>query len=120
MGNRYIRDESNNDDNSADDRMVTINGFCFCTEHGGEYCPYCTCDYRMGNNAYVEDYLDENVSADDLDRYWEGDDRDPIQLHGWMIFDNGKPGCVEHQVVGCQKCFNWAEQLVTKIKAKKN
>lgn len=32
----------------------TVNGFMFCTTHGGELCNDCGADYRMGNNHRVD------------------------------------------------------------------
>lgn len=34
--------------------MIVVNDFMFCTDHGSEYCPSCTCDHRLSNNFSIE------------------------------------------------------------------
>ena len=36
---------------------IVVNDFVFCLDHGWEYCPYCTCDYRPVNNYPIEDKI---------------------------------------------------------------
>jgi hypothetical protein len=35
--------------------MITVADFCFCKNHGSEYCNKCFCDYRDVNNVQLED-----------------------------------------------------------------
>jgi hypothetical protein len=47
--------------------LSTVNGFTFCAVHGGEWCHLCTVDYRMGNNAWIEDEIAGDLEG--LDAY---------------------------------------------------
>jgi hypothetical protein len=38
-------------DNSASHGTVRLRGWCFCANHGLEYCHRCCMDFRMCNNV---------------------------------------------------------------------
>jgi hypothetical protein len=37
--------------NSAGHGTVMLRGWCFCENHGLEYCHSCAMDFRIGNNV---------------------------------------------------------------------
>lgn len=108
-------------DNNADSETVTINGFMFCAPHGLEYCHRCFSDYRGTNNVSIEDILDEKLTEEELDFKWEGEDREPISIaYQWTLVAKGTPGCIEHEKIACQQCFNWGEQVTRPIINERN
>jgi hypothetical protein len=103
--------------NNFDPESIVLNGFMFFTDHGLEHSYRCTVGYRMGNNVSVEDYLEENLTEEDLEDNFDSDDRELFNVDGlWILLPNNTPACAEHERVGCQRCFNWGEQIVRNIR----
>lgn len=43
-------------------KLLTVNGFTFCEEHGNECCHPCSYDFKFMNNYVILDELDEEVA----------------------------------------------------------
>ncbi|KIY99741.1 hypothetical protein MNEG_8220 [Monoraphidium neglectum] len=102
-------------DNSASHGTVRLRGWCFCANHGLEYCHRCCMDFRMCNNVRLQDELTE----EQLERLTEqaigvpDDARPPLHVQGaYELLRDGTAVCFAHSAVGCERCFDFERQVM--------
>ncbi|KZT02676.1 uncharacterized protein LAESUDRAFT_705679 [Laetiporus sulphureus 93-53] len=89
---------------------IVVNGFMFCERHGGEYCPYCTCDHRYGNNGVHDLHNALQELVDDAIRF-DLEERTPQNAYerGAVRVQPRSEDfkCQTHNVKDCGTCFDW-------------
>ncbi|KAF5347290.1 hypothetical protein D9756_009972 [Leucocoprinus leucothites] len=99
-------------------KVITVNRFTFCLDHGNEMCFSCNQDFRPLNNrgANVQNNLIKKLGAnfeDDNGFYLE--ERQPINIYAIGVKANATQNsgsratgsCNLHTKADCDRCYDW-------------
>ncbi|KAJ3574048.1 hypothetical protein NP233_g2022 [Leucocoprinus birnbaumii] len=100
-------------------KVITVNRFTFCLDHGNEMCFSCNQDFRPMNNrgASVESRLIQKLGADyEDDNGFLLEERQPINIYAIGVKANvsgsrATGSCSMHTKTDCDRCYDWVRLI---------
>ncbi|KAL0952290.1 hypothetical protein HGRIS_006580 [Hohenbuehelia grisea] len=98
-------------------KIIIVNRFAFCFDHGNELCHLCDEDFRFDNNnsAGIARALARKLGNEfEAENGFDLQERQPINIYTYGVKPHthhrgpqASGSCTEHSKLDCQKCYDW-------------
>jgi len=106
-------------------KVIVVNLFTFCFEHGNELCFVCNRDYRSTNNfnGNLHRRLSEKLgNAFEVMYGFDLEGRQPINVYAYGVTKathhrgpRASGSCPDHSKLDCGKCFDWVRLVGSEV-----
>ncbi|KAF8064430.1 hypothetical protein FPV67DRAFT_1420260 [Lyophyllum atratum] len=106
-------------------KIIVVNQFTFCFEHGSELCYVCNRDYRSANNSTsnLRRHLTDKLGyAFEVMYTFDLEGRQPINVYAKGVTKathhrgpRASGSCPDHSKLDCGKCFDWVRLVGSEV-----